>query len=212
MKFWLLKIFQVTLRRIRDEQKPLFASNLTVTSIFINALDSQVLINLQMHLKSTTCVCISVLTIILRIMVELIPIPNCHTTLSTPKNASGPQNTTGNCHTGLLPVSSFFSSEPPSPLPSSGGWRVSVGLFSPLYKCQSQSSVSKISKVSSSQGKLNHSVQNSPWRSSSHTSSTNIQRYSCLCVEYTQCHPVVKTTAKMKLRWEAQGYEERVFA
>ena len=96
MKFWLLKIFQVTLRRIRDEQKPLFASNLTVTSIFINALDSQVLINQQTHLKSTTCVCVSVLTIILRIMVELIPIPNCHTTLSTPKNASGPQNTTGN--------------------------------------------------------------------------------------------------------------------
>ena len=140
------------------------------------------------------------------------PTSHCHTTLSTPKNANGPRNTTGNCHMGPLHVSSFLSSGPPSSLPSSGGWRVSVGLFSPLYKCQSHSSMSKISKVSSSQGRLNHSVQNSPWRSSSHTSSTNIRRYSCLCVEYTQCHPVVKTTAIIKLRWETQGYEERVFA
>lgn len=86
------------------------------------------------------------------------------------------------------------------PLLSSRGWKLCEGLFSPLYKCQSQASVSKISKVSSSQGKLNHFVQNSPWRSSNHTSSTNIQRYLCLCVEYTQRHSVFKTTAVIKSR------------
>lgn len=98
------------------------------------------------------------------------------------------------------------------PLPFSRGWKLSMGLFSPLYKCQSQSSVSKFSKVSSSRGKLNHFVQNSPWRSSSHTSSTNTRRYLCLCAEYKQCHSDFKTTAVIKLRREAQGYEDRGFA
>lgn len=98
------------------------------------------------------------------------------------------------------------------PLPFSRRQKLSMGLFSSLYKYQSQSSVSKFSKVSSSQGKLNHFVQNSPWRSSSHTSSTNTRRYLCLCVEYIQCHPGLKTTAIIKLRREAQGYEHRGFA
>lgn len=96
-----------------------------------------------------------------------------------------PQNTTGNCPTGSLHVSSYFSTEPPPPLLSSGGWRLSVGHFSPLYKCQSWSSVSKVSQVSSSQAKLNHSAQSSPWRSSSHTSSTNTQILMPLCRIHT---------------------------
>ena len=108
-----------------------------------------------------------------------------------------PQNTTGNCPTGSLHVSSYFSSEPPSPLLSSGGWRLSVGHFSPLYKCQSWSSVSKVSQVSSSQGKLNHSPQTSSWRSSSHTSSTNIRILMPLCRIHTRS-PSLENKAKVR--------------
>lgn len=121
--------------------------------------------------------------------------------LSLKKNAGGPQKTTGN-----YPLCSLHVSY------SSWGWKWSMGLFSPLYKCHSQSSVSKISKVSSSQGKLNHFVQNSPWRSSRHTSSTNIEILLLFFVEYIQCHPVFETTAVIKLRCEPQGYEEKGFA
>lgn len=90
-----------------------------------------------MYLKSVTCVCIRAPTFITThysIMVELTPIPSFNITLSVPKNARGPQSATGNHPVGPLLVSSYFS-EPPSPLPSSRAWRLSVecgSLFSSI--------------------------------------------------------------------------------
>lgn len=141
----------VTLRRIRDRQEPLFANNLSYKYFHqcswfpspYKPTDASEKHNLCLHQCSNHY---------LTHHGWINPIPNCHTTLSTPKNASGPK-------TLLETVTrvSFLSllSSPQShhlhclPLEDEGGLKVT---FSPNLKCQSQSSVSKISKVSSSQG------------------------------------------------------------
>lgn len=159
-----------------------------------------------MHLKSTT-EANHVLTIILRIMVELIPILHCHTTLSTPKNAS-PQNTTGNCHTNsFLSLLSSPQSHHLHCLPlSDEGW---CGVFF-LYTSVSHSHLCPKFPRSAAE-KLNYPPRTlleefQPHKQHKYT------EILCLWCRIHTCHPVVKTTAKMKLRWEAQGYEERVFA